>query len=74
MIGDFNFDASENNVLTKYLKKKGYCQMVKNPTHEKGRIIDHVYVPKHETNNLMIKLAYPFFTDHAAICIKLLNV
>ena len=48
--------------------------MVKSPTHDKGRIIDHFYVPKEVSEKMLVKLAYPYFTDHAAICIKFVNI
>ena len=44
--GDFNINImnSPNNYLTKELNKKGFAQIVKNPTHIEGGLIDHIYV------------------------------
>ena len=45
IIGDMNFDTVEDNhPLKSYLDQKNFTQLVKNPTHERGRLIDHVYV------------------------------
>ena len=45
VVGDFNFDASEKNDLTELLASKKYKQLMKQPTHDQGRIIDQCYVP-----------------------------
>ena len=45
VIGDMNFDVIEDNHQLKlYLSQKNFHQLVKNPTHERGRLIDHVYI------------------------------
>ena len=72
ILGDFNFDKNEKNSLTKSLQSKNFVQIIRNPTHEKGRTIDHVYVPK-ESDKFEIILRYPYFTDHAAICVNILK-
>ena len=74
LVGDFNFDSNERNLLTKFLKKEDYFQMVTNPTHEKGRSIDHLYVLKDLKQKIIFRLVFPYFTDHAGICIRINNV
>ena len=71
LIGDFNFDAQENNVLKKFLIEKGFIQMITRPTHERGRTIDHFYVPHNMHDLFEISYTYPYFTDHAALCVKI---
>lgn len=70
IIGDFNFPTDEKNCLTRYFSENGFVQMVKYPTHDKGGKIDHLYVPSHLSKETCVQLTYPFFTDHAAICVK----
>ena len=37
--GDFNFDKTENNPLTEFLKKQNFIQLVDWPTQKEGRTI-----------------------------------
>ena len=75
LIGDFNFDPSKDppNALSKFLESNDLNQLITQPTHDKGRTIDHFYSPKWLIDNLDIQVIYPFFTDHAAICVKFLE-
>ena len=70
-MGDFNFDKSEKNPLTKYLATKEMVQLVKNPTHDKGRCLDHCYVPHELMDKVVIKQYSPYYSDHDALCISL---
>ena len=72
-IGDFNFDTSEQNAFNKFMMSNNMKQMIDSPTHEKGRIIDHFYCPSLLEDFVDVKLVYPFFTDHSAICVKFLE-
>ena len=69
--GDFNFDQTEKNVLTKFLATKGMVQLVTNPTHDKGRCIDHCYVPLDMRNKVAIEQHSRYYSDHDALCINL---
>ena len=71
IMGDFNFDKSEKNPLTKYLATKEMVQLVKNPTHDKGRCLDHCYVPQELMDKVVIKQYSPYYSDHDALCISL---
>jgi exonuclease III len=46
IMGDMNICVRENptNYLSESLERKGFSQMVKEPTHREGRVIDHIYV------------------------------
>ena len=70
--GDFNFETNEKGVhsLMDFFKEKGLEQVIHLPTHEKGRTIDHLYVPKASKEEIDYKLSYPIYSDHAAIRLK----
>ena len=53
-----------------FFKEKGLEQVIHLPTHEKGRTIDHLYVPKASKEEIDYKLSYPIYSDHAAIRLK----
>ena len=69
-VGDFNFMAGEKNIITDYFQRKGFTQLVTVPTQEKGRIIDHVYVPTIISKYVEVNYAYPYYSDHVAILLK----
>ena len=68
--GDFNFQAGTQNMISNFFTSMNYLQLIKSPTHEKGRIIDHLYAPNTLSNNITIKLHYPHYSDHAAILVR----
>lgn len=70
VLGDFNFDAKDSNVFTLWLASLKMEQVINTPTHAKGRIIDHVYVPMERRESVLIDLHHPYYTDHASICLK----
>ena len=72
LCGDFNFDQSRKNDLTKMLSSRGFRQIVKEPTTYRGQCIDHVYhnIPYHK-GNVQYKLHYPYFSDHEAVCVTI---
>ena len=74
IIGDFNFDPSESNILTPFFQQKNFIQLITEPTHEQGRIIDHLYIPRFLSSKIHFEMTYPFFTDHAAIIVKFQNM
>ena len=69
-VGDFNFQAGEKNMISDFFSRRNYLQMIKSPTHERGRIIDHLYVPTNIVDNIVMKLHYPHYSDHAAILVR----
>ena len=71
ILGDFNFDAREMNVVASFLKEKlGLKQMVNIPTHKDGRSIDHVYASSLLESQIELTIMFKYFTDHAALQIK----
>ena len=70
VIGDFNYQASEENMLSTFLHSKGLMQIVKRPTHVDGGIIDHCYVPSEWKNTINAEYFFTYYTDHARICLS----
>ena len=71
VIGDFNFDVSKTNVLSKYLNALGLTQIVNRPTHIEGGIIDHVYIMKNMKDIIEVNYMFPYYTDHISICLSI---
>ena len=69
LIGDFNIDARKFDVLTQHFLHNSMIQLVTEPTHIEGRIIDHVWVTKH-LMNLNLSFQYPYYTQHKSLIIK----
>lgn len=72
ILGDFNVNAlSEENYFLDYLTE--YKQVVTEPTHISGSLIDHIYVHKNLFNTFdvetLVKIVY--FSDHDAIKLKI---
>ena len=68
--GDFNFDASEENNLTRQLKTLEFEQLVIGPTHDDGRTIDHCYVQKGLKDKFELTIHSPYYSDHDALLIN----
>ena len=70
IVGDFNlcYFSDYKHQLFEALRVQGFKQIVKNPTHMEGRLIDLVFI-----NNLDLDITYQvqqqaqFFTDHDLI-------
>ena len=69
--GDLNicYIVNRNNKITKHLEKSSFKQIVKEPSHMKGRHIDHFY---HNFDFEPIIYHYsPYYSDHDAICVTI---
>ena len=74
VVGDFNICYRENinNRLIQGLLNMQFRQLVYEPTHIRGRIIDHVYFRSGENLVLPTVERYsPYYSDHDALCINL---
>ena len=71
VIGDFNFHCEESNMLTGFFQDQGLKQIVQEPTQREGRTIDHLYVTTNLVDKIEVNLMFKYFTDHAAMKIKL---
>ena len=74
IVGDMNICYRDNfqNRLIQGLIKLGFKQIVEEPTHIYGRIIDHVYIlnPKRGAE-LIIERYSPYYSDHDGLCITI---
>ena len=43
-MGDFNIAFKEDSKIDKEMKGMGFLQLVTSATHDKGNLIDHIYV------------------------------
>ena len=67
--GDFNFDywKEKDNLVRITLEAQGFRQLVREPTTFRGKCIDHVYIKDEGVECKLLKLYYPYYTDHEAI-------
>ena len=73
ILGDVNWDWNSKHPMKSYLQGKRFKQLVKRATHEKGNILDHIYVcPKFSTKDFSTMQYSVTFTDHDVIelCLK----
>ena len=69
-IGDLNFNYLEerNNSAKQFFKKEKYSQLIMEPTHTEGNIIDHVYVrDERKLLTFTAKVQTKYSTDHRGI-------
>ena len=75
IFGDFNicYLSQRSNKITKYLEQNGFTQLVKEPTHIKGRLLDHFYLRANGDDHLKTSVFRysPYYADHDAICTTL---
>ena len=71
IIGDFNYESTKSNILSKFLHSQGLIQIVNRPTHTEGGIIDHCYVNSEWKNQIEIDYIFPYYSDHCGFCISL---
>ena len=67
IFGDFNMNIScdKTSVLYKSMSISGFSQLIKEPTHIQGGIIDHCYVSKNiMVNNVKLIQKPVYYTDH----------
>ena len=70
IVGDFNINylsVPKDPVVTKILAC-GFQQIVQNPTHVGGGLLDHVYTKRITWDPCLI-INYPYYTDHGAVSI-----
>ena len=72
ILGDFNFDfpTSPSNPTKLYLQDQGYTQLIHEPTHLEGNILDHAYCRDvKKINQYITELHSKYFTDHRGLAI-----
>ena len=74
VMGDLNACYRENfsHKVIQGLKKMGFTQLIHEPTHIRGRIIDHTYLlDSSKRLKVFIERYSTYYTDHDAICLSL---
>ena len=68
VVGDFNVDLlkSPNHQIFEFMVKNGFLQLIKEPTHNGGGLLDHVYVRVDQAVS-KIDSFFPYYSDHSAI-------
>ena len=71
--GDFNVSADTSNGITAFLEKLGFQQLVFEPTHIGGNILDHVYWrdPTGAWNPPDVARYAAYYSDHDATLVTL---
>ena len=72
IVGDFNlcYKENANHRLIKGLEELGFKQLLHEPTHIRGRTIDHAYLlEENRRMKIAIERYSPYYSDHDAICI-----
>ena len=67
ILGDFNWNlrCDESSVLSREMIDFGFSQLVKEPTHNQGGIIDHCYTSKDVLpNNVNLSQKAVYYSDH----------
>ena len=77
LTGDFNACFIENfiNRMIEGLLDMGFNQLVHEPTHIRGRHIDHAYLlDPTDRLKLVLERYSPYYTDHDGICIAIQDI
>ena len=70
VLGDFNFCYLDNilNPTKKYLREKNFEQLIKEPTHIEGNLLDQAYIRDTENRfKVTGETQGKFYTDHKAL-------
>ena len=70
IMGDFNCPPTSINPLFKYLKKARFAQIILEPSHVKGNILDHIYF-KSSNFHASVKHKPCYYSDHDALCVSI---
>ena len=72
LTGDTNIDISKDSgkLFVEFMKHLGLTQLVKNPTHDQGGLLDHVYVTQDLIERVSVSQTGVYFSDHQLITIK----
>ena len=70
ILGDFNFCFLEHssNLTRTFLYQNNFQQLVKEPTHIEGNLLDHAYVlDSREVNKYTAVVHSKYYTDHRGV-------
>ena len=71
--GDFNFTPDKSNLLSQQLKTLNFSQLIQEPTHKEGNIIDHIHVSPILKDCTASHLEYVYFSDHQGVCVNIIR-
>ena len=73
LTGDTNIDISRESgeQFVEFMNNLGFSQLVKFPTHDKGGVLDHVYVTKDLLERVSVTQTAVYFSDQQLITIKI---
>ena len=68
IVGDFNIDyLTASHPIIDFLLSRGFKQLVRVATHEQGSLLDYAFVRSIDQHDF--DLHWPYYSDHAAVCI-----
>ena len=73
LCGDLNIKYSEettNSFVKKITDEYNFNQLVMKPSHERGNIIDHVYVSPGLQGRVKVEKTCMYYSDHDLLTIK----
>ena len=74
IIGDVNWDFSQNTKMKKFMTDAGFSQQIQKPTFDGGTLIDHVYVNQALVNlGMFTEQETAYYTDHDIVTLFIAN-
>ena len=68
IMGDVNWHYPDNHAMKNYLQLRGFNQLIRRATHQKGRCIDHLYISTHfSEGEVTVKQQSTYYSDHDMI-------
>ena len=65
IMGDVNWHYPDNHLMKNYLDLRGFNQLIRRATHDKGRCIDHLYTSEHfNVGEVSVKQQSTYYSDH----------
>ena len=72
ILGDFNFCYLDKTYKSTrhFLKKENFCQLIAEPTHIEGNLLDQAYLKDiNKTLNITAETHSKYYTDHKALAL-----
>ena len=72
MVGDFNFCylTDKNNKIKRHFEARNFTQMISEPTHIEGHLLDQAYLQDKERQlKWTTEIQSKYYTDHKGISI-----
>ena len=70
IIGDFNFCYHESNLTIKYLHNNNFDQLIQEPTHIEGNLLDQAHVRDVKRKlKYLVEVHSKYYSDHKGLSI-----